>query len=161
VAGSANKKIEVVRFDRAPLTGFVQVPEGLSGDHVELLTPEGNLLRVPFSETKAVCFVRDFDESPVWKPNRAFATRPKSPGLWVRIRFRDGDWLEGILPNNLLLMESAGFSAIPPDPASQLQRVFVPREAASGVEVLGVVGSSVRRRPQKPADKEKQITMFE
>jgi hypothetical protein len=161
VAGSANKKVEVVRFDRATLAGFVQVPEGLGNGHVELLTPEGTLLRVPFSETKVVCFVRDFDEDPAWKQNRAFVARPKSAGLWVRMRFRDGDWLEALLPNNLMLVEEAGFSAIPPDPSSQLQRVFIPREALTSVEVLGVVGSSARRRPPKPVDKDKQIPMFE
>lgn len=161
MAGSANKKVQVVRFDRATLAGFVQVPEGLTGDHVELLTPEGNLVRIPFPEAKVVCFVRDFEETPAWTPHRAFVTRPKTAGLWVRMRFRDGDWLEGILANNLLLVEEAGFSAIPPDPSAQLQRVFVPREALAGVEVLGVVGSSARRRPPKPADKDKQIPMFE
>jgi hypothetical protein len=161
VAGSANKRIEVVRFDRATLAGFVQVPEGLTGGKIELLTPEGTLLRVPFSEAKVVCFVRDFENSQPWTHNRAFVTRPKTAGLWVRMRFRDGDWLEGILPNNLMLVDSDGFSAIPPDPSAQFQRVFVPREALLGVEVLGVIGSSARRRLQKPVDKEKQIPMFE
>ena len=163
MAGSANKKVEIVRFDRGTLSGFVQLPEGLASGQVELLTPEGSLVRVPFSETKAVCFVRDFQGDPAWKPNRSFTTRPKSAGLWVRMRFRDGDCLEAIVANNLMLLEEAGFSAIPPDPTFQLQRVFVPREALSNVEVLGVVGSGARRRTQRPdiTDKDKQIKMFE
>ena len=161
MAGAANKKVEVVRFDRATLAGFVQVPEGLAGAHVELLTPEGNLVRVPFSETKVVCFVRDFDSQETWTKNRAFLTRPKTAGLWVRMRFRDGDLMEGIVANNLMLLEGSGFSAIPPDPAFQLQRVFIPREALSGVEVMGVIGSGARRRPTKRADKDTQIKMFE
>jgi len=163
VAGSANKKVEIIRFDRGTLSGFVQVPEGLTGGHVELLTPEGSLVRVPFSEAKAVCFVRDFDEGNTWTPHRGFLTRPKTPGLWIRMRFRDGDWIEGIITNNLMLVEAEGFSAIPPEASAQLQRVFIPREALSSVEVLGVVGSSARKRPAKPADrdKDKQIPMFE
>ena len=161
MGGSANKKVEVVRFDRATLSGFVQVPEGLTGDRVELLTPEGSLIRIPFPETKVVCFVRDFDSNANWIRNRVFVTRPKTAGLWVRMRFLDGDCLEGIVANNLMLVEKSGFSAIPPDPTFQLQRVFVPREALSSVEVLGVVGSSARRRPAKPTDKDQQIKMFE
>ena len=150
-----------MRFDRTTLEGFVQIPDGLTGGHVELLTPAGNLTRVPFSETKVVCFVRDFSEGRTWTPNRAFLTRPKTAGLWVRLRFRDGDWIEATVPNNLMLLDPAGFSATPPDASAQLQRIFVPRPALASVEVLGVIGSSARRRPSKPSEKDKQIPMFE
>ena len=64
-----------------------------------------------------------------WREHRAFATRPKSPGLWVRLVFRDGDSIEGMLANNLMLLEPAGFCIIPPDPTFQNQRIFVPRAA--------------------------------
>jgi hypothetical protein len=161
VAASANKKVQVVRFDRATLAGFVQIPEGLTAGGLELLTPGGNLLRVPFSETKAVCFVRDLEERLVWSQHRAFQTRPKTAGLWVRMRFRDGDTLEGIVPSNLLLLEASSFSAIPPDPTFQLQKVLIPREALTSVDVLGVIGSGTRRRPAKPPDAEKQIQLFD
>ena len=160
MAASTNKKVLVARFDRETLLGFVQTPGGLGADAVEILTPEGTLLRIPYSETKAVCFVRDFESGESWRKHRAFLTRPKSPGLWVRLGFRDGDSLEGMLANNLLLLEPAGFSLVPPDPTFQNQRIFVPREALAGVEVLGVIGSSLRKRP-KPADEDQQLPMFE
>ncbi len=152
----------MVRFDREALQGFVQTPGGLEGDAVELLQPEGNLVRVPFAETKVVCFVRDFESREGWDEHRAFATRPKTVGLWVRFRFRDGDSIEGILPNNLLQLEAQGFSAIPPDPSYQNQRIFVPRAALSGVEVLGVIGSPLRR-PAAPKKRplDGQIGMFD
>ena len=149
MALASNKKVLVARFERESLQGFVQMPAGLEGDGVELLRPEGSLVRVPFFETKLVCFVRDFEAGETWQDHRAFATRPKTAGLWVRFRLRDGDWLEGILPNNLLHIEAAGFSAVPADPSFQNQRIFVPRLALAGVEVLGVIGSSARRRPAK------------
>lgn len=162
-AGAANKKVWIARFDRAPLQGFVQTPGGLQADALELLTPEGTLLSVPYSETKAVCFVRDFDNTETWKRNRAYAARPKTPGLWLQLRFRDGDTLEGLIPNNLLQNEATGFSVIPPDPTFQNQRIFVPREALEAVEVLGVIGSPLRRKAKKPAavDKDKQLEMFD
>jgi hypothetical protein len=161
MALASNKKVLVSRFDRETLQGFVQTPGGLEGDAVELLRPEGSVVRVPFTETKLVCFVRDFDSGETWQEHRAFAARPKTAGLWVRFQFRDGDWLEGILPNNLLQIEAAGFSAVPADPSYQNQRIFVPRLALSGVEVMGVIGSSLRRRPatKKPGD-EDQLKMF-
>ena len=59
----------------------------------------------------------------------------------MRLLFRDGDSLEGMLANNLMLVEPAGFSVVPPDPTFQNQRVFVPRRALESVQVLGVIGS--------------------
>ena len=150
----------VVRFDRETLQGFVQTPGGLEGDSVELLRPAGTVVRVPFSETKLVCFVRDFEGGESWKEHRAFSTRPKTAGLWLRFAFRDGDWVEGIAPNNLLLADAAGFQAVPPDPTFQNQRVFVPRAALASVQVLGVIGSPLRRAAKQKAD-EGQLKMFE
>lgn len=153
----------VARFDRETLRGFVQTPAGFDADSLELLTPEGSMLRVPFSETKAVCFVRDFESGETWREHRAFATRPKSAGLWVRLRFRDGDSIEGMLANNLMAVEAGGFSIVPPDPTFQNQRIFIPREALSEVQVLGVIGSPLRprRRPKPVEEKGDQLKMFE
>lgn len=161
MALSSNKKVLVARFDRETLQGFVQMPGGLEGDAVELLRPEGNLVRIPFAETKVVCFVRDFESGETWRDHRAFTTRPKTPGLWVRFLFRDGDSLEAILPNNLLQVEAGGFSAVPPDPGFQNQRVFVPRAAVTSVTVLGVIGSPLRRRTAKRVSGEEQLRMFD
>ena len=162
MALASNKKVLICRFDRESLQGFVQTPAGLEGDSIELLRPEGSVVRVPFSETKLVCFVRDFEIGETWRDHPTFATRPKTSGLWVRFRFRDGDQLEGLLPNNLLSIEAAGFSSIPPDPSFQNQRIFIPRQALAGVEVLGVIGSPLRRKPpaKKPATQD-QLKMFD
>ena len=48
---------------------------------------------------------------------------------------------------------------VPPDPGFQNQRVFVPKAALSEVQVLGVVGSPLRKR-KKPVPAE-QIEMFD
>ncbi len=162
-ASAANKKVLVTRFDREPLQGFVQTPGGFEAGALELLTPEGILIQVPYSETKAVCFVRDFDNAEAWKKHRSFAARPKTSGLWVQLRFRDGDTLEGLIPNNLLQVEPAGYSVIPPDPTFQNQRVFVPKEALESVQVMGVIGSPLRRRvkPAAAKDRDDQLKMFD
>lgn len=162
MAGTANKKVVVARFDRETLRGFVQSPGGFLAGHIELLTPDGALLRIPYPEAKLVCFVRDFDAGESWRDHRTFSTRPKTAGLWLRLHFRDGDLIEGMLANNLLLVESSGFSIIPPDPTFQNQKIFVPRAALEDVQVLGVIGSPLRRRPVKKVEKEEgQLEMFE
>jgi hypothetical protein len=81
-------------------------------------------------------------------------------GLWVSLELRDGDRLEGVLPNNLLQIESQGFTIIPPDPFLHRQRLFIPRLALKKVEVLGVVGSPVQKRRPKAVPAE-QIGLFD
>ena len=109
---------------------------------LELLKPEGTLALLPYEEVKSVSFVSDFDADA--EPPRTFMTRPKLEGLWVRMFFRDGEVMDGILPNNLLTWDVAGFTVTPPEPDANNQRVFVPRSALRSMQVLGVVGSPLR-----------------
>jgi hypothetical protein len=106
-----------------------------------------------------VHFVRDFSSDPLAGARRSFLSRPKIDGLWVRLAFRDGDMLEGVMPNNLLFMETEGVHIIPPESA---QRVFVPRAALTSVTVLGVVGSPLRAgKSRKSGEGKTQIGLFE
>ena len=159
MAASTNKKVVVTRFEREPLAGFVQTPGGFAADAVELLTPSGTLLRIPNSEIKAVCFVRDFADGDTWRPHRTYAARPKSPGLWVRLTFQDGDTAEGVIANNLTLLDPSGFQIVLPDSSFAGQRYFVPREALRELVVLGVIGGAVKRKP-KPEPDAGQLEMF-
>lgn len=156
---STAKKVIVRRFERENLTGFVNPFTYLQPASLELLKPEGALALIPYEEIKSVCFVSDFDAEA--EPQRIFMTRPKLEGLWVRMIFRDGEVMDGILPNNLLSWEIAGFTVTPPEPDSNNQRVFVPRQALRSIQVLGVVGSPLRagRRKAKAAS-EDQPTLF-
>jgi len=160
LGGSTNKKVLVSRFDREPLSGFVNPQNYLLQDGLELLSQEGAVTIVPYGDVKLVCFVRDFQQGEPRKELRLFTTRPKMEGLWIRMRFRDGDAMDGLLSNNLLQLEPYGFSVIPPDPGFQNQRVFIPRAAVTEVQVMGVIGSPLRTRKTKPAPKE-QIDLFE
>ena len=161
MAGSTNKKVLISRFDREPLSGFVNPQAYLTLEGLELLTSDGALQTVPYEDVKLVCFVRDFDQGEPRKELRLFAARPKMEGLWIRMRFRDGDSMDGLLSNNLLQLEPQGFSVIPPDPGFQNQRVFVPKAALSSIQGRGVIGSPLRQgRKTKPVPKE-QLEMFD
>ena len=159
MAASTTKKAIIRRFDREPLLGYLNSDSFLQAGGVELLTVEGNIASVPYAEIKVIAFVREFAEAEQLS-RQVFHNRPKTEGLWVILQFRDGDALEGIMPNNLLQVERYGFTIIPPDPAGNQQRVFAPREALRAVQVLGVVGSPLNRRKAKPATKE-QIGLFD
>ncbi|HZT30461.1 MAG TPA: hypothetical protein VFA33_11285 [Bryobacteraceae bacterium] len=160
MAGSTTKKVRVTRFDREPVLGYVNPQTYLRGTGVELLTPDGGFSTIPYEDVKTVCFVRDFEAPEPAVERRTFHTRPKMDGLWVRARFRDGEILDGILANNLLQLDAQGFTLIPPDPTSNNQRLFLPRAALTEIQVLGVVGSPLRRPKPKPAPQE-QIGLFD
>jgi hypothetical protein len=107
---------------------------------------------------RCVAFVKEFEDD--IESRRVFLTRPKLEGLWVRMVFRDGEVMEGILPNNLLAWESAGFTVTPPEPDSNNQKLFIPRQALRTMQVLGVVGSPLRGKKKKPAPGADQPTLF-
>jgi hypothetical protein len=150
----------VRRFDREALQGYIHPLSFLQPEGVELLSAEGNVSRIPYLEIKTIAFVREFDVSAELE-RRTFQTRPKMAGLWVSLRFRDGETLEGIMPNNLLQVEYYGFTVIPPDSSGNQQRIFAPRLALMGVEVLGVIGSPLNRRKPKPPAAKQQIGLFD
>lgn len=158
MSSSTTKKVVVDRFDRSPLRGFVNPSAFLQPEGVELLSPSGGITLVPYSSVKAVSFVRDMDGEGIFGERREFLSRPKSAGLWVECNFSDGDKLQGIVPNDLLLLETQGVNITPPEIAGNTQRVFVPRQALASVSVLGVVGSPLKRK--KSASETRQITLF-
>ena len=158
MASSTAKMVVVRRFDRENLTGFVNPLSYLQPHTVELLKPDGTLLLLPYDEVKSVCFVKDFEAEA--ESRRIFLTRPKLEGLWVRMRFRDGEIMDGVLPNNLLAWEIAGYTVTPPEPDANNQRVFVPRSALSTIQVLGVVGSPLRPKRKKASAAPEQPTLF-
>jgi hypothetical protein len=158
LAGSTTKKAVLQRFDKESLAGYVNPISYLQPTGVELLSADGQIATIPYADIKTVSFVREFES--VEPERQVFFTRPKMEGLWVSLRFRDGAVMEGIMSNNLLQWEHYGFTVIPPDSFGNRQRVFVPRPALRSIEVLGVVGSPLRRRKEKAAPKE-QIGLFE
>jgi hypothetical protein len=160
LANSTTKKGLIHRFQRETLAGYLNPVTFLQPEGVELLSAEGQVAILPYQEIRTVSFVRDFD-SPDDQERQVFHTRPKMAGLWVRLRFRDGEVMEGILPNNLLQIENHGFVVVPPDPYGNRQKVFVPRAALLGVEVLGVVGSPLKKQPKKKAGSTEQIGLFD
>jgi hypothetical protein len=158
LSSSTAKKVIVRRFDRESVSGFVNLFSYLQPQAIEILKPEGTIALLPYGEVRLVAFVKDFEDDA--QARRTFLTRPKLEGLWVRMIFRDGEVMEGILPNNLLVWEAAGFTVTPPEPDSNNQKLFIPRQALKSMQVLGVVGSPLRGKKKKPAAGADQPTLF-
>jgi hypothetical protein len=147
-AASTHKKVIVTFSDHTTLQGYLN-PARLPDDPVDVLTTNGEHREVPLKEIRAVYFVRDFTDD--YEPERkAFFSRPKLDGLWVRLKFRDNETLEGVVSNDLLALLDSGIQITPPDLNGAAVRIFVPRSALSEVTVLGVVGVA-RRKPAAAA----------
>jgi hypothetical protein len=143
---STHKKVMIRTLDGETQRGFLNPAHLGQGETLDLLTPEGEHVAVALKGVKSVNFVSDFTDD--FEPGRkAFNSRPKLDGLWVRLRFRDGDTLEGIVPNNLLELLDRGVQITPPDLHGPTLRIFVPRTALAEMTVLGVVGVA-RRQPR-------------
>ena len=142
---STHKKVVVLFLDRTTLRGYLNPGRLGDADTIELLTPEGEHRNLPIKDVRSIYFVRDFTGD--FEPERkAFLSRPKLEGLWVRLKFRDNDSIEGIVPNDLLSLLDRGVQITPPDLHGTTLRIFIPRTALSEMTVLGVVGIA-RRKP--------------
>jgi len=141
---STHKKVIVHKRGGDSLPGYV-AEEFLTEGKLELLNTSGNVVLIDLAEVREVYFVRDFTEASLVH-RRTFTTRPRVEGLWVRLRFRDSETLEGLMPNDLLRARAEGFFLNPPDTRGNVQRIFVPRSALAELVVLGVIGPAVRRR---------------
>jgi len=155
---STHKKVIVRKVDRDSVNGYVAPANFVVDGKLELLNTTGNVVAIDLRDIKAVYFVRDFSDSDLMA-RKTFTTRPRTEGLWVRLKFKDSDIIEGILPNDLTQNPPEGFLLNPPDLRSNTQRLFVPRTALNSVVVLAVVGAGKRRRKGPPDTR--QVTLFE
>jgi hypothetical protein len=154
---STRKKVIVRKLDRDTAAGYVG-SQFVADGKLELLNQAGNVVTIAVSDIKGVYFVREFSE-PESLTRKTFASRPRAEGLWVRLRFRDNEVIEGLMPNDLLQEGSDGFSIIPPDTRSNTQRIFVPRSALAEMAVIAVIGEKKKQRTPGPEDT-RQVSMF-
>jgi len=155
---STHKKVVIVLLDKTALRGYLSPTRLGQADPIDVLTPDGEHEQIPLAKIRSIYFVREFSDD--FEPERkAFLSRPKLDGLWVRLRFTDNDTLEGVVPNDLLSLLDNGLQITPPDLNSTSDRIFVPRSALSEVTVLGVVGIA-RRKPAAAAAAANQPRLF-
>ncbi len=159
---STHKKVIVRKMDRDAIQGYVAPASFVVDGKLELMNTAGKVVLIDLADIKGVYFVREFADVDS-SARKTFAARPRTEGLWVRMRFKDNDVTEGLMPNDLTQISSEGFLINPPDSRGNLQRIFVPRSALAELTVLGVIGGPVsrRRRPRvaPPADS-RQVPMF-
>jgi hypothetical protein len=145
----SRKKVIVRKLTRDWLSGYLPPSSFVSGEQADVLDLSGKLVSIQMADVKWICFVRDFQSGDMNQPERllrkTFVTRPRSEGLWVRLKLKDGDSLEGLAQNDLSLLDSEGLFLIPPDTRSNTQRIFVPRQAMTEFDILAVIRPSAKK----------------
>lgn len=149
IPASTHKKVVVRFLNRNVVRGYLNPSKLGASESVDLLTPEGEQRSFDVSEVRSIYFVREFSDD--YEPERkAFLSRPKLDGLWVLLKFRDDETIEGVVPNDLLSLLDRGVQITPPDLHGTTLRIFIPRTALTQMTVLGVVGIA-RRKAAAPA----------
>lgn len=146
---STHKKVVVETFAGNKQLGYVNPRNFDRESGLELLDAAGQLRQLPWKDVKVAWFVRDWEEAPARPAPLVFPRRPRLEGLWVRVRFRDEEMLEGMLVNDLLHQSGQGYLLSPPELNGVQQRAFVPKQALAAMEVLSVIpnrGEHHRRR---------------
>ena len=155
---STHKKVIVRKLDRDSVNGYVAPSHFVREGKLELLNTAGNVVGIDLRDIKSVYFVRDFADSSSLS-RKTFTSRPRTEGLWVRLKFKDNEVLEGMMPNDLSLTTAEGFLINPPDLRSNTQRIFVPRSALESLTVLAVIGATRRHRKGEATDV-RQVQLF-
>jgi hypothetical protein len=140
---STHKKVIVRKMDRDSVSGYVAPSQFVNEGKLELLNTAGTVIAMDLREIKGVYFVREFGDSESLT-RKTFTSRPRSEGLWVRLRFKDNEVLEALMPADLTQALPEGFLVNPPDQLT----------------VLAVIGAT-RRRRRGAADDQRQVPLFE
>jgi hypothetical protein len=147
---STHKKVVVLLLTRKAVRGYINPAVLGRSETIDLLNTDGEQESIRLTDVKSVYFVREFKD-PFEPERKTFLSRPKLDGLWVRLRFRDDDAMEGIVANNLLDLLDTGVRLTPPDLHGNVLHMFIPRTALAEMKVLGVVGMA-RRTPRSTRD---------
>jgi hypothetical protein len=164
---SGQKKVIIRRFNDQLHWGYLPQEVVLLHGYVELIDPSAHVTPILLTEIKWIAYVRDFNVADKTVPERLdrkrFPARPRTEGVWVRMRLTDGETLEGLVQFNMTLLDSLsdsmGFFMTPPDTRGNTQRLFVPRSAIEWIEAVGLIQPMTPRAP-KVAKEEPQPTLF-
>jgi hypothetical protein len=153
---SSRKKAIFRKFSRDWLAGYLPAGGFAHGGQVEMLDLDGKVVHLTVEDLKWICYVRDFNSGELNNPERllrrTFAGRPRGEGLFVRVRLKDGDLIEGLAGNDVSLVASDGLFLTPPDLRSNAQRIWLPRTSIEEMEVVAVIGAAKKKAAAAEAE---------
>lgn len=93
---------------------------------------------IPAEDLKAVFYVNSFEGNSSHKQLNFSTSAPIVHGIWVRLQFRDGEVMEGIVHNSLRFLIDPGFFLIPTDPGSNNRLAYIVKSSLVDHRVLGL-----------------------
>ena len=93
---------------------------------------------IPTNGIKAVFYVNTFKGDSEHTNLNFHSRAPVAQGIWVRLQFRDGEVMEGIVYNSLRYLADPGFFLLPTDPGSNNKLVYVMKDWLVDHRVLGI-----------------------
>ena len=114
--------------------------------HVRGSTP-GECTLITTSEAKAVFFVKQHEGNQDYEEVRFFS-EVAATDVWIRIRFADGEVIEGQAENDRRLLVDPGVWLKPLDSTSNNTLIYVPKSAVVEFNVMGV---AIHRRREAVA----------
>jgi len=89
-------------------------------------------------DIKAIFYVNCFEGDPEHKPLNFHTRAPIVHGIWMRLQFRDGEIMEGIVHNSTRYLVDPGFFMVPTDPGSNNKLVYVAKNLLVDHRILGL-----------------------
>jgi hypothetical protein len=161
---SSRKKAILRKFSRDWVAGYLPAEGFAHKGLVEMLDLDGKVAQFAVEDLKWICYVRDFNSGELNNPERllrkTFSGRPRGEGLFVRVRLKDGDLIEGLAANDVSLVASDGLFLTPPDLRSNTQRLWLPRTSFEELEVVAVIGAVKKKAVVSEAEESAQEKLF-
>lgn len=162
---SSRKKAILRKLTRDWVAGYLTSDAFVHEGRVELLDLAGKIMTLDLSDLKWICFVRDFNSGEANNPERllrkTFTGRPRSEGIFLRLKLTDGDMIEGLSANDLSFVSGEGLFLTPPDTRSNTQRLWIPRASLAEFEVIAVIGNAAKKKaPVSTPQPTTQETLF-
>jgi hypothetical protein len=150
-AKTHKSELVVIQFGDRTLKGYLESPvwntieELLSNapthspENFRVRHLESNVVEdIPTSGMKAVFYVNSFDGDADHKNINFHSRAPVAQGIWMRLQFRDGEVMEGIVYNSLRYLVDPGFFLLPTDPETNNKLVYVVKNSLVDHRVLGM-----------------------
>jgi hypothetical protein len=146
-----NAEKVVIQFGDRTLKGYLEFPvwdtiEDLISNpspssretfRVRLLDSD-QIEEVPIRAIKAVFYVNTYEGDAEHNHLNFHSRAPVVQGIWMRLQFRDGEVMEGIVYNSLRYLVDPGFFLLPTDPESNNKLVYVVKSWLVDHRVLGM-----------------------
>jgi hypothetical protein len=98
-------------------------------------------LDIPLQNVKSLFFVKSFRGDSGRKDIRFYSNGPEVGNLWVEIRFKDNEIIEGLVENSVQHLRGDGLVVKPTDTGSNNLLIYVNKEAIDSFRILGVRAS--------------------